>query len=432
MNPHQLATMRRLLDEMEQHIQADVTLQEWASWLGYSPWHLSRMFREAVGMPVMRYRTRRRLMHAVYQISQGMAVTQAALEYGFDTHAGFYKAFHREYGCSPSQYIRQNRVLAPGTPTLKEEHALMITDAQWALALSHWGMDLPLSPVIFPGSGRIHESCKKAGNAYYLKAFPEYAPCRIQADLGLALHDCNVLAGLPVADHQGQYIHEDQGVYYLLCKAVPGSILDGRKMLSGQAGDTLLGKTIGSTLHQLHLALDNMGDCPIVYDENMLSTLQLWAIPCLRKMAIVEEEWLQLYEDRIALLFPQLPMGPIHRDPNPGSLIQTAAGIIGFLDFDLSERNIRLFDPCYAATAILSECFEKKEWWYSFFQSVLAGYDAVSPLSAAEWAAAPLIALGIEIICIAAFADADQYYDILQTNIDMLRWLMSLPEFSLT
>lgn len=47
----------------------------------------------------------------------------------------------------------------------------------------------------------------------------------------------------------------------------------------------------------------------------------------------------------------------IHRDPNPGNIILCGDNW-GILDFDLSERNIRIFDPCYAATAILSESYE--------------------------------------------------------------------------
>ena len=41
---------------------------------------------------------------------------------------------------------------------------------------------------------------------------------------------------------------------------------------------------------------------------------------------------------------------------NPGNIIH-ADDRQGFLDFDLAERNARIYDPCYAATAVLSETF---------------------------------------------------------------------------
>lgn len=36
--------------------------------------------------------------------------------------------------------------------------------------------------------------------------------------------------------------------------------------------------------------------------------------------------------------------------------------IVGFIDFELSERNIRIFDPCYASTANLSESFDENDF----------------------------------------------------------------------
>lgn len=36
-----------------------------------------------------------------------------ALIYGFETHAGFYKAFVREFGCTPVQYQKQYKMKKP-------------------------------------------------------------------------------------------------------------------------------------------------------------------------------------------------------------------------------------------------------------------------------------------------------------------------------
>lgn len=40
------------------------------------------------------------------------------LRYGFETHAGFYKAFVREFGCTPTQYLKLHRVKKPYRITL--------------------------------------------------------------------------------------------------------------------------------------------------------------------------------------------------------------------------------------------------------------------------------------------------------------------------
>nr|WP_278287113.1 helix-turn-helix transcriptional regulator [Caloramator mitchellensis] len=78
---------------------------------GFSLFHYYRLFQSVVGMPVMQYILKRRLCHAIYEISCGRKIIDVALSYGYDTHAGFFKAFKREYDCSPTQYLKKYYVL---------------------------------------------------------------------------------------------------------------------------------------------------------------------------------------------------------------------------------------------------------------------------------------------------------------------------------
>ncbi len=55
-------------------------------------------------MPVMEYVRVQRLRCAVGELAQGRKLYDIALDYGFETQAGFYKAFQRHFGCSPTQY----------------------------------------------------------------------------------------------------------------------------------------------------------------------------------------------------------------------------------------------------------------------------------------------------------------------------------------
>lgn len=50
-----------------------------------------------------------------------------------------------------------------------------------------------------------------------------------------------------------------------------------------------------------------------------------------------------------------MPHNIIHRDANPSNILFSNGEVSGFIDFEISEKNIRLFDPCYCATGILSE-----------------------------------------------------------------------------
>ena len=123
-----------------------------------------------------------------------------------------------------------------------------------------------------------------------------------------------------------------------------------------------------------------------------------------------------------------LPAALIHRDPNPSNLIDTGDAI-GFIDFDLSRRFARIFDPCYTMTAVLSEVFGRDElpWrenWPVFCGAVLAGYESVSPLTDAEKTAVPTIMQGNELLCIAAFAGSSKYKDVFDVNMRMLPYII--------
>lgn len=123
----------------------------------------------------------------------------------------------------------------------------------------------------------------------------------------------------------------------------------------------------------------------------------------------------------------------MHRDPNPSNLIDDGE-CIGFIDFDLCRRFVRIFDPCYLLTAVLSETFGQetlpwRENWPTLARAVLDGYDSVSPLTAAERAAVPTMLLGNEVLCLAAFADSSKYRDVFDVNRRMLAWLLdNMPE----
>ena len=91
------------------------------------------------------------------------------------------------------------------------------------------------------------------------------------------------------------------------------------------------------------------------------------------------------------------------------------------LDFDLSQRNIRIYDVVYAAGAVLSETFAAhKEDWLGCWQGLLEGYNPTE----AECRAAPLVLLGSQMVCVAWFAEQEKYRELFETNQKMTRWLL--------
>lgn len=98
------ACIQASIDYIEDHLKEGLTVETLAGIAGFSPYHYYRVFHAYIGKSVMEYVRCRRLAHAVVELAQGKRILDIAVEYGFETHNGFGKAFRKVYGCSPEQY----------------------------------------------------------------------------------------------------------------------------------------------------------------------------------------------------------------------------------------------------------------------------------------------------------------------------------------
>lgn len=81
------------------------TLDALARQANTSPYHLARVFREEVGVPVYQYLLRSRLGKALEGMrTADTRLTDIALEAGFSTHSHFSSNFQSLFGISPSQF----------------------------------------------------------------------------------------------------------------------------------------------------------------------------------------------------------------------------------------------------------------------------------------------------------------------------------------
>jgi len=104
------------LDYIEQNLKTYITSEELAQMTGYSVGHYCRLFNQITGFSVANYITQKRVNYALAEISSGRKAIDVVLEYGFDTYAGFYKAFVKLYGGSPSKIIIKNKTPENLTP----------------------------------------------------------------------------------------------------------------------------------------------------------------------------------------------------------------------------------------------------------------------------------------------------------------------------
>ena len=80
-----------------------LTLQSIAGKVGFSPYHVCRLFRRVTGMKLQQYRMRIRLREAVGAVvDTKRPLTDIALEAGFSSHSHFTGTFHQEFRVTPS------------------------------------------------------------------------------------------------------------------------------------------------------------------------------------------------------------------------------------------------------------------------------------------------------------------------------------------
>jgi AraC family transcriptional regulator len=99
------ADIIRSLDFIEAHLKENLTAQEIAEHIGYSVYHFYRIFKAEKQVPLMDYVRRRRLTLARRDLLTASKITDIAMEYGYDTPGGFTRAFHKEFGYSPTKYL---------------------------------------------------------------------------------------------------------------------------------------------------------------------------------------------------------------------------------------------------------------------------------------------------------------------------------------
>jgi len=95
----------RVREYVHAHLQEPITASDIARAAGYSQFHASRLFKEATGISPFEYIRRQRLISAAHQLRSGKPkILDIAMDYVFDSHAGFTRAFAKAFGITPKKY----------------------------------------------------------------------------------------------------------------------------------------------------------------------------------------------------------------------------------------------------------------------------------------------------------------------------------------
>lgn len=418
--------IRTSIAYIEQNLKTDITPKELADMVGYSLWHYQRLFAQVTGLPLAAYINRRRLDCALAEIRAKRRAIDVALDYGFDSYAGFYKAFLRMYGCSPKKYLSLYGTHQPISEVLS-----MFTETELRKVLNNWDIpqNLPINDVKIVDGTKTANNVWQVGKDYFLKT-GDRAMLLLNARIAKAMEVQGFAAAVPVPTKKGGDLTEDRN-NFILTHRLKGEPLSKAERFGSDCGE--FGFKYGQSIARLHKALAAIEDDIQPFEQNLFAQVTEWAIPNVQKQNVqwnmgIPNSFFEEYICDFGALFEKLPKQLIHHDPNPCNILFRDGKVSGFVDFDLSERNVRLWDPCYCATGILSEQRNIENAYDKFpviFEAIMHGYDSVNPLTTEEKQAVYYVICSIQMICVSYFESVSEYKELAKINREMLAYIIT-------
>jgi AraC-like DNA-binding protein/Ser/Thr protein kinase RdoA (MazF antagonist) len=417
--------IRSSLDYIEHNLKTDIKAEALAKMANYSTFHFYRLFSSVMDSSISSYILKRRLDHALSNIAEGRKAIDVVLEYGFDTYAGFYKAFTKMYGCSPKKYLTIYQHHKPKKPEVAE----MYTEKELRKILENWNIknDLPIGDIYIMDGAKVSGNVWTIGSDYILKIGNREKLIK-NLKVAKALSKQGFAASLPVPTKTGaEYI--DCMELFVLTHGLKGNPLPKTDRFGNSRVE--FGKKYGESIARLHRALRAVQNEILPDEVNLYQTIIDWALPNVRQQNMqwnmgLDDDFFKDYVNTFEKLFDRLPKQLIHRDPNPSNILFVDDEVSGFIDFDFCEVNVRLWDACYCATGILSESSDEAyERWLDVLGGILCGYDCESKLTTEERQAVFYVICSIQMICVAYFESQDELKSLAQTNRKMLIYIVN-------
>jgi AraC-like DNA-binding protein len=416
------------LEYIEQNLKTDITADELAGRVNYSTGHFCRLFAQAMGSTVAGYILKRRLDHALAEISSGRKAIGVVLEYGFDTYPGFYKAFVKMYGCSPKKYLSIYK---------KSEVFAMKNEKDIRDILENW--DIPGGLKVENISSRhwktneIEWQIWKIGDDLYLKT-NERSKMVKNIRIAKALQKEGLLSEfLPVPTKSGDDYVDGKHIY-LLTKKVGEPLID--RPLSG---DELMhmefnrnrekyAYQLGQAVAKLHRALKSIQDDVKPYEANMyqqgLDAMQKVKEYSAKHGFKISEGFFEDYEKNFGKLYEKIPKQLIHGNLTGDSVVYENGEVTGLKGYEIyNVSHVRLFDITWCAGEV---SLQQIESYLTILKDILKGYNSLNPLTEEEKQS------GYYMLCVSAMNSVayvdDDTFDVLIRNIKALVFLADNKE----
>lgn len=275
---------------------------------------------------------------------------------------------------------------------------------------------------------QIYDSAWQVGEQFVLKVYDNVEALNRNIKMLSILDDMGIPVSRVVRMQTGAAYVQEGDNYYILTEKLRGNNVTQLCDLPN------IGSKMGAVIARLHLAFKECESQDEFWNNSLLTEMEGWISDAFRKndWKLVKKEQFESTLSGLKETYDDLPVGLIHRDVHLGNFLFEGGEFSGYIDFDLSQRNIRLFDLCYFMLGLLSEeeTIEiSYDEWYMVLGQVFSSYNKIIGLSEREIVAVPYVMESIELLFgawfigqndIACARDAIKLYEFVCNNRDKI------------
>lgn len=282
---------------------------------------------------------------------------------------------------------------------------------------------------------QIYTSAWNINNEYVLKKYTDINELQRNIDIIRILYGEKIPVPQIINLPDGNLYYKDEKQYWILTSKLKGSnIVDVNKC------DNKWFFRMGQIIAKLHHAFDKCENRISYWNNSLLGEMESWIKKniCESNVSYVSAGDLENAIGELKKVDDKLSRGLIHRDVHLGNFLFEKNQFSGYIDFDLSQKNIRIFDLCYFMLGLLLDEEENKvdeKLWYEFLKYLVQGYSSLIPLSDIEKNSIALVMECIELLFVAYFIgenddkaakDSAKLYEFCKRNHEMINRYASM------
>jgi len=249
---------------------------------------------------------------------------------------------------------------------------------------------------------QIYHSAWSVGEDYVLKEYFNQTTMQRNIQMIRILGEEGVPVPKVVQLENGNDFYESDDKFYLMT-----SKLKGKNVVEERHLDEEWFWKFGVILANLHLAFRECEKTMSFWNNSLLEEMEGWVTRELEGMGpeFLPKEKIEETIKQLEEVYADLPKQLIHRDVHLGNFLFDDQQFSGYIDFDLSQCNIRIFDICYFLLGLLLREKNQKteEFWFVAIEKVVEGYQSILPLSQVEISSIACVMKNIELLFVAYF-----------------------------